>query len=268
MNFERGYYPRDHIVMAACDGKYLQAHGPAFAASVAINQMNSHIHLIDPTFKDLAFAYQLADIIKNKYRYNLTLSGEYSMIRSKYNEEQARTYFACSRFLVSPSLMESAVDVSGILLSDIDSLFMRRILHELEGVYDLGIFTREPLPGTVGWEAEGTKVAAGVFFFNRDTLWIAESVRDNIRKEIAAGNLNWFLDQVTLSKTFKSAMEYIEKYPQGSVPNIKKFTNQDMDWEFKEGTSIWTGKGPRKYDNPTYLAQKRYFEQEININVD
>jgi hypothetical protein len=34
-----------------------------------------------------------------------------------------------------------------------------------------------------------------------------------------------------------------------------------MDWEFVEGTTIWTGKGPRKYDNPTYLAKKSFFER-------
>jgi hypothetical protein len=32
-----------------------------------------------------------------------------------------------------------------------------------------------------------------------------------------------------------------------------------MDWEFREGTNIWTGKGPRKYDNPVYVGKKDQF---------
>ena len=31
-----------------------------------------------------------------------------------------------------------------------------------------------------------------------------------------------------------------------------------MDWEFESNTSIWTGKGSRKYDNPKYVDIKSY----------
>ena len=34
-----------------------------------------------------------------------------------------------------------------------------------------------------------------------------------------------------------------------------------MDWEFLEGTIIWTGKGPRKYENKTYLEAKKKFNR-------
>ena len=34
-----------------------------------------------------------------------------------------------------------------------------------------------------------------------------------------------------------------------------------MDWEFKDGTTIWTGKGPRKYDNPVYVMKKKEFNR-------
>jgi hypothetical protein len=34
-----------------------------------------------------------------------------------------------------------------------------------------------------------------------------------------------------------------------------------MDWEFIDGTTIWTGKGDRKYSNPKYLSmKKRYYD--------
>jgi hypothetical protein len=37
-----------------------------------------------------------------------------------------------------------------------------------------------------------------------------------------------------------------------------------MDWEFIEGTVIWTGKGPRKYENQKYLAAKKTFNRLPN----
>ena len=36
-----------------------------------------------------------------------------------------------------------------------------------------------------------------------------------------------------------------------------------MDWEFKHGTMLWTGKGPRKYDNKTYVTQKDNYTKEL-----
>ena len=35
------------------------------------------------------------------------------------------------------------------------------------------------------------------------------------------------------------------------------FDGNFMDWNFLDGTVIWTGKGNRKYDNPRYVAMKK-----------
>ena len=43
--------------------------------------------------------------------------------------------------------------------------------------------------------------------------------------------------------------------------DITKFDGNFMDWEFLEGTIIWTGKGPRKYENKTYLEAKKKFNR-------
>ena len=42
-----------------------------------------------------------------------------------------------------------------------------------------------------------------------------------------------------------------------SVEDVVVFNGNFMDWEFREGTVIWTGKGRKKYDDPTYLNAKR-----------
>lgn len=41
--------------------------------------------------------------------------------------------------------------------------------------------------------------------------------------------------------------------------DLNAFRDHDksfMDWEFVEGSTIWTGKGPRKYENTIYVNKK------------
>ena len=80
--------------------------------------------------------------------------------------------------------------------------------------------------------------------------YFAVSVANRIRQ----GPIAWFLDQVAISETYESMKDrYSYQY----------FDAKFMDWEFKDGTTIWTGKGPRKYDNPTYVAKKQYFDRMV-----
>ena len=43
------------------------------------------------------------------------------------------------------------------------------------------------------------------------------------------------------------------------------FGPEFMDWEFIENTTIWTGKGPRKYDNPVYVGKKEEFAELLEM---
>jgi hypothetical protein len=36
-----------------------------------------------------------------------------------------------------------------------------------------------------------------------------------------------------------------------------------MDWDFIEGTPIWTGKGDRKDKNDKYITRKRQYEMRM-----
>ena len=36
-----------------------------------------------------------------------------------------------------------------------------------------------------------------------------------------------------------------------------------MDWEFKPDTMLWTGKGPRKYDDPTYVSKDNELTERL-----
>ena len=132
-----------------------------------------------------------------------------------------------------------------MLILDIDGMCMNDFSFPEAPV---GFYPREPLQGTVGWEAEGTAVAAGAVYYNKFGMKYAMKVAEEL------GNLplKWFVDQIALSRVL------------GNVEEAHHFDSEFMDWEFKEGTTIWTGKGPRKYDNPTYVAKKKEFDMALS----
>ena len=60
----------------------------------------------------------------------------------------------------------------------------------------------------------------------------------------------WFTDQLSFSKTYNALASEI------NLCNIpKKF----IDWEFSLTTSIWVGKGPRKYEKELYKLEEQYY---------
>ena len=82
-------------------------------------------------------------------------------------------------------------------------------------------------------------------------LSFAIDVSDKIR---SADKFIWFLDQNALWKTYNNWKDKL---------NFYKFERHAMDWEFKYGTMLWTGKGPRKYDNKLYVEQKDKYTKDF-----
>lgn len=228
--------PVGHVIFVSCDSKYLHDHAPAFLNS-CLNAGNAvHLHVVNPTDEDVKFmdAYPEESI---------TWSSE----NKKLEDQEKRTYYACNRFLVAPELLKKT-PITSMLITDIDCLIMK---HISEPMYALGLFLRDPLPGVDGWERESTRVAAGVVHYHKFALPFAEAVACKIRTQFQEGH-HWFTDQWALYQVYQQLGRWY-------TPHV--FDNQFMDWEFVEGTTIWTGKGPRKYDNPKYLAKKKEFEE-------
>ena len=69
-----------------------------------------------------------------------------------------RTFYACNRFLKAPEILQAADEV---LLTDIDCFLRKPIEWEYFKDCDYSLYLRDPLPGTVGWEKEGSRVGAG-----------------------------------------------------------------------------------------------------------
>ena len=231
-----GEMPTSPVVFAACDSKYYMEHAPALVASCDKVGKDLHIHIVNPLPETEALTKKMQDRVSIKY----TVTTEEVNLETLFPHE-IRAFYASLRFLVAPTILQSA---RRMLIVDIDCMVMNDFDFPFK---PLGYFPRESLPGTVGWEAEGTKVAAGAVYYDADAYHIADQVKDML-KELP---YQWFNDQIALSRVFSQVPEDM----------VHHFDNQFMDWEFIEGTTIWTGKGPRKYDNPTYVNMKKEFTE-------
>ena len=52
-----------------------------------------------------------------------------------------------------------------------------------------------------------------------------------------------------------------ESFARVDDSQLEKFDSEFMDWEFKDGTTIWTGKGDRKFNNVRYVEMKKKFNR-------
>jgi hypothetical protein len=238
-----GEVPTSPVIMAACDSKYFIRFAPAFIASIAKNTLcNIHIHVINPDEEVFALACYLNSRVDRTVTYTFQDSD-----LSKYSDEQKRALYASLRFLVAPYILQHAGE---ILILDIDCMAMHDFGYPKD--YDIGYFPREPLEGTVGWEQEGTKVAAGCVYFHKNAMNVCNAVCETL----GGLELRWFNDQIALNHVFSQIPEEL----------CWKYDWTFMDWEFKEGTTIWTGKGPRKYDNSIYVEKQNYYTDSMMYN--
>ena len=232
-----GELPKQPVVFAACDSKYFIDHAQAFVYSANDVGKDVHVHVVNPTDEVLSLAVLLNATTKVKTTFSFNDAN-----LSQATPEQTRTFYACLRFMVLPHILATAKQV---LALDIDCYTMQPFLFDRRA--RAGYFPREPLPGTAGWEAQGTRVAAGA-------VYVADmNIANAIAKGIETVELRWFADQIVLSQVFDQVGD----------EGIIKFDEKFMDWEFKQGTTIWTGKGPRKYDNPKYVKKKKEFTRLV-----
>ena len=112
---------------------------------------------------------------------------------------------------------------------------------------------REPWKDHNEWETQASHVAAGIVYYTKKCLPFAEEVSH----ALCSNDLIWFIDQVALWVQYRKDVLIDPK-----DYDFIRFDNMDMDpgdqswmdWEFKENSLIWTGKGDRKYTAQKYMA--------------
>ena len=232
MNVDKMYgeAPTSSVVFAACDSKYFMEHASAFIYSANEIDKDVHVHVINPNddvFSLACFLNATTDV-RVTYTFN-----DYEV---SSNTEEARTLYACLRFLVLPKLIESAGEV---LTFDIDCILMREFDFPKEA---LGYFPRKCF-GDTEWQRKGTRILAGVFYACKKSLKVCKE----ISTRMMSAKRKWYVDQIIIADVIE---EIYSNY------SIKKYDDSFMDWKFVKGTKVWTGKGPRKHDNPIYIQTK------------
>ena len=225
-----GELPTLPCIFSACDSHYFMEHASAFIYSADKVDKPVHIHVINPTPQVLA----LSGILNATTKTNVTYTFHDADVPE--DKDARRTLYACIRFLVLPQIVRSAKKV---LTLDIDCMVMQPFDFPNKPA---GYFPRESM-GYGNQEREGTKVAAGAVYLTEDVLGIVDQIHNTIKTV----PMQWYADQIVLHRVFKQVPESL----------VAKFDGSFMDWEFRQGTTIWTGKGPRKYENPIYVSMKQ-----------
>ena len=232
----QGDNPTGDVLFASCDSNYFLNHGPAFMMSAIKFKQNLHLHIVNPD-------KHVNNIVERVSKFNnLTFSTEQTDLKGI----DPRTYYACNRFIVASHVLRLC---EAAIILDIDNILMNEVQWNN---CDIGLFLRDPLPGTVGWEHESTHVAAGIVSYSTPLgLDFLNRVSDKIK---SYKELRWFADQNALWKVYEENKHKLSTFVyDGSI----------MDWEFKPDTMLWTGKGPRKYDDPTYVSKDNELTERL-----
>ena len=229
--------PSGDILFAACDSLYWNDHVPPLVASADAVGNDIHIHVVNPTQHVSDDYVKLKKQVKN---INFTMSFE----STDLSLVDTRTYYSVARFLIADQVLQK---VNSMIITDVDALVMKKLEFPDK---KLGLYLRDSLPGTIGWELMGTKVAAGIVYLTQDSYSFIKGVNDRIKKY----GLRWFVDQVCLW----------EQYLSDGWDKREDFINfgaDVMDWQFTPDSYLWTGKGERKYKDPTYVNKKIEFHK-------
>ena len=166
----------------------------AWAWSVFINSMHGHIHIINPSKKDLYNAYAINENTNHQVSFSSeTLGKEVS---------RNSAFLASRRFFVAKDLMEF---YEKILITDADSYFMKQFNFPES---DVGIFFREPFASDSKWIREGTRVASGLMSLSgKGGKFFIDKVVSNLKQEADISGWKWFIDQLCIWKVYLELKE-------------------------------------------------------------
>ena len=235
--------PKD-VIFASCDEKYFYDHAPALIASCCLSNNSLHLHIINPKDEIWTDTVMFKEKAKKlNPNISVTISGEINKQNLLIKDPKA--YYACNRFIMLPTFL---YQFKKMLVVDIDCFLMKHIDFDTFENADIGIFLREPLPNM----GPQTSVAAGAFYASVKGMAFAESLSQTLLRS----NMDWFVDQIALWQLYN---HFVENEKDIKIMDLNEFRDHKkmfMDWEFVEGSTIWTGKGPRKYENTIYVSKK------------
>lgn len=216
--------PSKRTIFVACDLKYLNEFGYSFFQSCI--QHNQNVLCVVMLHGDERI--NMVDICPYERR-NCKF-----IVLHENKCHQDKSFYASLRFLSLASIIRNYEE---IFVLDIDSIIRKNIEWEKDFSNSIGVFQRTPLEGTVGFEREGTNIAAGAVYVRNDEY--GRRFVDVLYDGINELKSRWFGDQVALYRTIQN---------KDFVGSVFQIPDRYIDWNFNDGSIIWTAKGPLKKD--------------------
>lgn len=225
--FDWDLIPEKDIIFVCCDQKYFIKYGKSLINSCLMYNNVIHVHIMD--CEDLSLVKQKPNCsitFENVKDRNHSIVDTYSNI----NFTEAQVEYACGRFLYLFDVLQKA---NSVLVIDIDAVIRKPVIFPDT---DYSFFIREGKP-------IGKNIAAGAVFMKNNAIEIADFLKTSIQTK----KKRWFADQFALNETYQHFIN--SKYI------FSRISNSLIDYDFNENSMIWTGKGPRKYNNKKYLSE-------------
>lgn len=250
---ERPDVARDDIVVFfAADSAFFWEHGLVLLGSIAQQSPNAkcHVHVINP---DVGVAGAIETARALLPGLGLSYSFEEVDLEGR-SEAHVRTYYASVRFVRLAEIFAAApasylcLDADCIVRGDIGSAFGGESADvRMRLRYD------ERPHVTVAAGALALSPTAGASRF-------IDQVSALVRAVLEAGEGAWFLDQIVLG--------HLHRKLAPAEVQVKLLDSTYLDWFFHDQSLIWTGKGPRKFEDEKYtseLARYRYLQENKHI---
>lgn len=239
------------LLLTSCDETYYNSYAGSLIASALAHGECLHIHVINPSQET---AIELGMLNKKLFANNgLSYSIEFIDL-SDWSDTRRKVYYASARFRVADRYLRYRsyrfnehdvyviyIDVDSIVNKDID--WDSVLIHQPAlGIYD----RRDENLGSNDRERLGMKVLANGF--SREYCFFMD-----VYEYIEEKNFEyWFLDQEAIYEV------WTKYYPQTFWTNVRN--TKLIDFEFHPDTFIWTGKGPRKWTNQTYIKVSEHWK--------
>ena len=183
-----------YVVYVGCTADYFLKYGIVFVNSYAANSASGsllHLHIVNPGEE---FSYAMSDISRRMPDLNLVVTTERAPIDAAVDPANARSYYACARFLQLPGFL--AHYQKPMLSFDVDAVVeapLERILDHV-GSRDMGLVLREPVDSP-WWDIIAFIVGVRP---TPATLAYLRRVRNYILHFYERRQMPWALDQLSL----------------------------------------------------------------------
>lgn len=183
-----------YVVYVGCTADYFLKYGIVFVNSYAANSASGsllHLHIVNP---GEPFMNALSDISRRLPQLNLAVTTERAPIDAAADPANARSYYACARFLQLPGFL--AHYGKPMLSFDVDAVVegpLERILDHV-GSRDMGLVLREPIDSP-WWDIIAFIVGVRP---TPATLAYLRRVRNYILHFYEQRQMPWALDQLSL----------------------------------------------------------------------